>query len=242
MLSPLSGKVAIITGASSGIGRAMSQALAELGCKVVLAARSAEKLNDLALEIGPDALAISTDLTSDADIKAMIEKTIAHFGGVDILYECAGVFATGPFAEADPDHISQILDVNVRGVMLAAHAVLPHMRKRGTGDILVVGSIAGVSELRDEATYSASKYAVQTFVRILRRQVAADGVRVGIICPGTVATELWGVVDPEEVKRRVAAHEVLTPEDVASASILMLSQPAHVTIRDLVILPQAQDI
>lgn len=242
MLQSLSGKVAIVTGASSGIGRAMSRMLAEQGCKVTMAARSGDKLEALAREIGPNALAVPTDMSSDQAVIDMVDKTIEHFGKLDIMYANAGIFTTGEFTNASLAQMNQIVDVNVNGVMRCAHAALPHMKANRSGDILVVSSIAGVFELRDEPIYSASKHAVQCFVRTLRRQLCADGIRVGAICPGTVATELWNLTDPDEIAKRVADRDVLTAEDIAVNSIFMLSQPAHVTIRDLVILPQAQDI
>ena len=241
-LQDLSDKVVIVTGASSGIGRAMARQLAEQGCKVTLASRSADKLEQLAIEIGPNALAVSTDMASDREIKAMVEKTIAHFGGIDILYANAGVFTTGEFSDVDLDKMNQIIDVNVNGVMRCVHAVLPHMQAKKAGDILIVSSIAGVSELRGEPVYSASKHAIQAFAHILRRQVCSDGIRVGSICPGTVATELWDLTDPDEIDRRVAAKDVLRAEDVAHQSIFMLSQPEHINIRDLVVYPQALDV
>lgn len=242
MQQTLSGKVAIVTGASSGIGRAMARMLAQQGCRIALVARSADKLIALADEIGSNAIAVPTDLSSDEAVILMVEKTIEHFGDVDILYANAGVFTTGAFKDVSVEKINEVLDVNVNGVMRCAHAVLPHMQAKKNGDILVVSSIAGVTDLREEPVYSASKHAIQSFVHILRRQVCSDGIRVGAICPGTVATELWGLTDPEEIAKRVAEHDVVTAEDVAANSIFMLSQPPHVTIRDLVMLPQAQDI
>jgi len=242
MSNSLAGKVAIVTGASSGIGRALARALIREGGKVVLAGRSLDRLSALENELGPDSLAFPLDLASGAEITGMVERTVAHFGAVDILIANAGLFMTGAFTNADPDEWSRLIAVNIDAVFRSAHAVLPTMRARKSGDILVMSSIAGVSEMRNEPIYAASKHAVQAFVHSLRRQVADDGIRVGAIQPGTVATELWGPVDPAAVAARVAERTVLTPEDVATAAIFILSQPPNVTIRDLVILPQRQDI
>lgn len=242
MNSSLAGKVAIVTGASSGIGRALARALIREGGKVVLAGRSLERLTALESELGPDSLAFPLDLSGGAEITGMVERTVAHFGGVDILVANAGLFMTGAFTDADPDEWSRLIAVNIDAVFRSAHAVLPHMRDRKSGDILVMSSIAGVSEMRHEPIYSASKHAVQAFVHSLRRQVAEDGIRVGAIQPGTVATELWGPVDPTKVAAHVAERTILTPEDIAEAAIFVLSQPPNVSIRDLVILPQRQDI
>ena len=242
MNSSLSGKVAIVTGASSGIGRALARALIREGGKVVLAGRSRDRLKALESELGAGSLALPLDLASGAEITAMVERTIAHFGSVDVLVANAGLFMTGVFTDADPDEWSRLLAVNIDAVFRSAHAVLPHMRAAKSGDILVMSSIAGVSEMRAEPIYAASKHAVQAFVHSLRRQVADDGIRVGAIQPGTVATELWGPVDPATVATQVAERTILTPEDVAEAAIFVLKQPPNVSIRDLVILPQRQDI
>ncbi len=242
MSKPLDGKVAIVTGASSGIGLAMAKVLAGAGAKVTITARDTGRLNALAAEIGESALPIAADLANPQQIEQMVDQTANSFGRIDILYANAGIFTMGPFEDSSPADISQMLRVNVEGVMHCTHAVLPHMRANATGDIVVVSSIAGVDELPDQPIYSASKHAVQTFVRVLRRQVGRDGIRVGAICPGTVATPLWNLTDPAEIASRVAERCVLMAEDVAEASLFMMTRPRHVTLRDVVILPQAQDI
>jgi len=242
MQQPLADKVVIITGASSGIGAATARALASLGCKLTLAARSADKLDALAAEIGPAALAVPTDVTVSADITNMVAKTIEHFGRVDVLFANAGIYIPGQVAEGDPDAWATLMDVNVDGVLRAVHAVLPHMLAQRSGDILVTSSISGFIDIHWEPVYSASKHAIQGFVHTLRRQVAASGIRVGALAPGRVANELWGLTDAAEIDQHIADHISLRSEDVAAAAIFMLSQPAHVTIRDLVMLPQNQDL
>lgn len=242
MENRLSGKVVLITGASSGIGSATTRALAALGCRLALAARSADRLHALAAEVGSDALAIPTDLTVAADVTAMIAHTLARFGRIDVLFANAGIYIPGQVAEGDPDAWARLMDVNVDGVLRATHAVLPGMIAQREGDILVTSSISGHIDIHWEPIYSASKHAVQAFVHTLRRQVMAHNIRVGSIAPGMVANELWGITDPADVDRRVAAHASLRNEDVAEAVVFMLSLPRHVTIRDLVMLPQAQDL
>lgn len=238
---PLSGKVVIITGASSGIGAATARALARLGCKLTLAARSGDKLRALAEELGPTALAVPTDVTIDSDVTGMISKTLAHFGRIDVLFANAGIYIPGQVAEGDPAAWANLMEVNVTGVMRCVHAVLPSMLAQRSGDILVTSSISGFIDIHWEPIYSASKHAIQTFVHTLRRQVAPASLRVGSIAPGMVANELWGMTE-EENNRHVEAHSSLRSEDVAAAVIFMLSQPPHVTIRDLVMLPQNQDL
>jgi ribitol 2-dehydrogenase len=241
MEHPLSGKVVIITGASSGIGAATARALARLGCKLTLAARSGDKLRALADELGPTALAIPTDVTVSSDVTRMVSKTLAHFGRIDVLFANAGIYIPGQVAEGDPADWAKLMEVNVNGVMRCVHAVLPSMLAQRSGDILVTSSISGFIDIHWEPVYSASKHAIQTFVHTLRRQVAPAGLRVGSIAPGMVANELWGMTE-EENNRHVEAHASLRSEDVAAAVIFMLSQPPHVTIRDLVMLPQNQDL
>jgi ribitol 2-dehydrogenase len=239
----LAGKVAIITGASSGIGAATARALARLGCKVALAARSTDKLMSLAHELGADcALAVTTDVTQQDSVQHMVSSTLHHFGRLDVLLANAGIYIPGQVAEGDPDAWANLVDVNVNGVLRCVHAVLPHMMAQHSGDILVTSSISGHVDIPWEPVYSASKHAIQSFVHNLRRQVAAAGIRVGSIAPGMVANELWGLTDPAEIDQWVARRASLRSEDVAQAVVFVLSQPPHVTIRDLVMLPQNQDL
>jgi ribitol 2-dehydrogenase len=242
MNQSLAGKVALVTGASSGIGRTVAQALAREGAKVALAARSTDRLEALAAELGGRALVLPTDLAIPADSETMVARTIAHFGTLDILFANAGIYVPGKAAEGDPDAWDRMINVNVSSVFRAIRAVLPHMIARRSGDILVTSSISGHIAIPWEPVYSATKHAIQAFVHGVRRQVAPHNIRVGAVAPGMVLNELWGVTDPQEAERRAAAHEGLLNEDVADAVLFMLTRPAHVTIRDLVILPQNQDL
>jgi ribitol 2-dehydrogenase len=242
MSQSIRGKVVVVTGASSGIGRAIARLFAAEGAVLSLAARSDEKLDTLAREVGGEALAITTDLTKAADVDRMIERTLRHFGRVDVLMANAGIYVPGLVAEGDPDVWDEMLAINVSSVFRTVHAVLPGMVARRSGDIIVTGSIAGHQAMPLEPVYSASKHALQTFVHSVRRQIAPHNIRIGEISPGTVLNELWGISDPTEIDRRVAKHEGLRSEDVAEACLWMLTRPAHLTIRDIVILPQSQDI
>lgn len=242
MEHPLSGKVIVITGASSGIGAATARALARLGCRLTLAARSAQKLDALAEELGPDALAVPTDVTRAEDAARMATQTLERFGRIDALFANAGIYIRGSLMESDPDAWANLLDININGVLRGIHAVLPAMQAQKSGDILVTSSISGFIDIQGEPVYSASKHAVQGLVHTLRRQFAPDGIRVMAVSPGMVANELWGIDDPQEIERRVAERSSLRSEDVAEAVVFMLSQPPHVTIRDLVMLPQNQDL
>jgi len=242
MTHPLSGKVVIVTGASSGIGAATARALGRLGCKLTLAGRSEDKLRALAEVLGPTALDVPTNVTSGADVERMVAKTVEQFGRVDVLFANAGLYIAGQVAEGNPDAWAGLMDVNVDGVMRCVHAVLPHLMAQRSGDILVTSSISGFIDIHWEPIYSASKHAIQGFVHTLRRQVAPFGIRVGAIAPGMVANALWGITETAEIDARVAERASLRSEDVAEAVVFMLSRPPHVTIRDLVMLPQNQDL
>lgn len=243
MRDALAGKVVIITGASSGIGAATARLLAEHGCKLTLAARSVDKMQALADELEAETLVLHADMTVPADITNMVDKTIDKFGRIDVMFANAGIYIPGEVEEGDPDAWSTLLTVNVDSVLRCAHAVIPQMKAQGSGDILVTSSISGHIDIHWEPIYSSSKHAIQTFVHTLRRQLAGYGIRVGSIAPGAVANELWGFDDPAEIDRlSIEEHGYLKSEDVAHAVAFMLSQPPHVTIRDLVMLPQNQDL
>ena len=239
----LQDKVVIITGASSGIGAATARAMAPLGCRLVLVARSAEKLEALAAELKTETLVRPTDVADAAAVKVMVDHAVERFGRVDVMFANAGVYFPGQFHVTEPAAFAKLLEINVTGVLNCAHAVLPLMMEQGSGDLLVTSSIAGHSELRDEPIYSPSKHAIQAFVHTVRRQVASRGVRVGEVAPGSVATELWDITDQAEIDRLTdQERQYVRAEDVARVVLFMLSQPPYVTIRDVVILPQAQDI
>ncbi len=243
MNDALDGKVVIITGASSGIGAATARELAPLGCRLTLAARSEDKLQRVADGLDAETLVIKTDVTDYAAVQGMVARTIERFGRVDVMYANAGLYIPGPIDEGDPAAWSALMAVNVGGVMNCTHAVLAQMKAQGSGDILVSSSISGLVDIDWEPIYSASKHAIQGFVHTVRLQLQGMGIRVGSIAPGQIANELWGITDPAEIdKKTFKERNFLRSEDVARAVVFMLSQPPHVTIRNLVILPQSQDI
>jgi ribitol 2-dehydrogenase len=196
----------------------------------------------LAEELGPSALDVRTDVTVGADVEQMVARTVEQFGRVDVLFANAGLYIPGQVAEGDPDDWAKLMDVNIDGVLRSVHAVLPHLMAQRSGDILVTSSISGFVDIEWEPIYSASKHAIQGFVHTLRRQVASFNIRVGAIAPGMVANELWVMTTQEQIDRQIAEHASVRSEDVAEAVIFMLSRPPHVTIRDLVMMPQQQDL
>jgi ribitol 2-dehydrogenase len=242
MSQSLAGKVALITGASSGIGRALALTAAAEGAEVALVGRSAKRLQEVADQIGPKALVLPADLTQPAAVDAVATDALARFGRIDILLANAGLYIPGDVVDGDANAWDELLQVNVNSVFRLIRAILPHMQQRRSGDIIVTSSISGHQALHWEPIYSASKHAVQAFVHGLRRQVAPHNVRVGAVAPGVVLNELWGITDPASIAEKVADHTGLQSQDVADAVLFMLTRPPNVTIRDLVILPQNQDI
>ena len=242
MPEPLEGRVALVTGASSGIGLAVAQELHRLGAHVVIAARSRERLAAAAAAIGDGCTAVAADVTRAADVDDLVRAAIGAHGALDVLVANAGIYIGGDLVEADPDALDRLLVTNVNGVVRTVRMALPHMVERGEGDVVVTSSVSGHQAIHWEPVYSASKHALQAFVHGVRLQLVGTGVRVGAIAPGVVLNELWGVSDAAEIEAKVARGEGIRSEDVADAVGYMVTRPRHVTIRDLVILPRDQPI
>jgi len=239
---PLSGKVAVVTGASSGIGLAIARALAESGAILVVAARSTEKLEQAARDLGGAATAIPTDVTSTTEVDHLVDKAMKLHGHLDIMIANAGVYVGGDFVENDVTQLLQLIDTNVGGIVRTIHAALKYMIAAGAGDIVVTSSVSGHQAIHWEPVYSASKHAVQALTHTLRRQLIGTGVRIGAVAPGVVLNDLWQVTDAAAVADGVAAGTGLTSGDVADAVLYMLTRPRHLNIRDLVLLPINQEI
>lgn len=240
--TPLRGRVVVITGASSGIGRATARELARQGARLVLAARSTSALHDLAAELGDDAQAVVCDVTDPLQIDALVRETLERFGRVDALLPNAGVYLPGPFRENDPSDVARLIDTNLTGALRTVRAFLPAMIERGAGDVLITGSVSGHQPIPWEPVYSASKHAIRAFVHGLRRELAPFGIRVGAVAPGVVLNELWNAQDDASIAAGVRDRTGIRSEDVADVIAFMLTRPPHVTIRDLVVLPHAQEI
>lgn len=233
----LSNGVAIVTGASSGIGEATARALADEGCSVVLAARRRDRLEAVVNDIGDDrAIAVPTDVTVESDIEHMVERARESFGGIDILVNNAGIGILDPVAEADRSDFRRQVEVNLLGMMNVTHAVLPELLDAGGGDIVAVSSVVTQNPTRGYSAYAATKCGVNGFFRVLREEVANDDIRVTIVEPGAVDTEILDIDDVLQIFDRSELGEtVLEPEDVAEAIISALERPDHVsTIRHTV--------
>lgn len=242
MNEDLSGKVAAITGAASGIGLECAKALLASGARVVLIDQAEERLWEICADLGPQAMPIVTNLTDSASVARMMPQILAKAGRLDIFHANAGSYVGGDFMEGDPDQWDRMLNLNINAVFRSVHAVLPHMIERQTGDIIVTSSIAGIVPVVGEPIYTASKHAIQAFVHTLRRQVAKHGIRVGAVQPGPVVTALLSDWPKDKLDAAIAAGDLMEPTEVAAAVKFMLTRSRKVTIRDLVILPQSNDL
>ncbi|HEV2896848.1 MAG TPA: SDR family oxidoreductase [Pseudaminobacter sp.] len=238
----LTGKVAAITGAASGIGLACARSLLIEGARVVLVDRAEESLKAICSELGPQAIPLVIDLTDPKSVAGMMPQILEKAGKLDIFHANAGSYIGGEVVEGDPDAWDRMLNLNINAAFRSVHAVLPHMVGRKTGDIIVTSSIAGLVPVVWEPIYTASKHAVQAFVHTVRRQVAKHGLRVGAVAPGPVVTALISDWPKDKLDAALAAGDLMQPEEVAEAVLFMLTRPRNVTIRDLVILPQSNDL
>jgi NAD(P)-dependent dehydrogenase (short-subunit alcohol dehydrogenase family) len=232
MNSRLEGKIAIITGAGSGIGRSCALALAREGARVALIGRRKDRLEAVASEIGNSALVIVGDVTKKSDIDHMVEQTVASFGGLNVLINNAGVLHAGTVEQITEAQWDETFNVNVRGVWLLSRAVLPHLRKAGGGSIINIASVLGINGIRNRASYSPSKGAVVLLTKCMAIDHGHEKIRVNAICPGLVETDLTAPLlrsgpDPEAVRReRVAAYPIGRlgqPEDIAGLTVFLAS-------------------
>jgi len=242
-MTSLEGMRAVITGASSGIGKAFARSLDAAGVRLVLVGRSQERLTGTASELSGTPVLVTGDVSDAATAREAIRACLDAFGGLDIVLPNAGLYLPDKGWEVPDDRVHHMITTNVAGVMHTVHAALPHLLERGTGDIFVTSSVSGHQAIAWEPVYTATKHAVQAFVHATRQQIVGSGVRLGAIAPGIVLNELWGVAESDSsIDDRVAAHAGIRSEDVAAGLMFMLTQPRHVTIRDLVMLPTAQPI
>ena len=242
MSQDLSGKIAAVTGAASGIGLECARAMLAAGTRVVLIDYAEEKLRDTCSELGPEAIPLVVNLLDPKSVAGMMPQLLEKIGHLDIFHANAGSYVGGDVVGGDPDAWDRMLNLNVNATFRSIHAVLPHMVERGTGDIIVTSSVAGLVPVVMEPIYTASKHAVQAFVHTLRRQVAKHGIRVGAVAPGPVVTALLSDWPKAKLDDALAAGSLMQPQEVAAAVLFMLTRPRNVTIRDLVILPQSLDL
>ncbi len=248
MANRLEGKVAAITGASSGIGEATALALVAEGAAVSLAARREDRIAGLAQRIedeGGRALATPTDVVDEGQARAFVQRTKDELGRLDILINNAGVMLLGPVAGADTGEWRRMVEVNLLGLLYCTHAALPIMGEQGSGHIVNVSSVAGRNANMGSAVYNLTKFGVNGFSEGLRQEVLHAGVRVTVVEPGFVDTELQGHNQNPMVleaidKMREQAGKVLEADDIAHAILYAVGQPEHVAINEVLIRPLGQ--
>lgn len=245
----LKGKVALITGASSGIGEGVAKKLAEKGVKVALAARSEEKLNQLVQQLqdnGWDAFAVKMDVVDKESIRLAVDKIKAHYGNIDILVNNAGIMPASDVDAFKLDEWEQMVDVNIKGVLNVTAAVLPEFIKQNSGHIINLSSIAGRKLFKGLGVYCGTKHFVAAFSDIMRMEVGKKhNVRVTSIQPGAVATNLYDQITDANYKAGMEALKdqmtFLTPTDIANSMIYALESPDYVDVSEIFILPTDQE-
>ncbi len=242
----LEGKSAIVTGASSGIGAATARALVTEGVRVALAARRMERLEALRDELtaaGGEALVVATDVTRREDVEALAAATLGAYGRIDILVNNAGLMPLSFMKNLHVEEWERMVDVNIKGVLYGIAAVLTHMRERGGGHIVNVSSVAGRRLFPSGAVYCGTKFAVSAISEGLRAELSAsDGIRVTAIEPGAVATELTTTITDPAVLEMFGARSfrMLEAEDIARAVVYAVSQPDHVDVAEVLVMPTDQ--
>jgi meso-butanediol dehydrogenase/(S,S)-butanediol dehydrogenase/diacetyl reductase len=230
--SRLKNKIAVVTGAGSGIGRACAVALAREGAKVVLVGRRKERLEETAREIGDSALVLVADVSAQDEIARVVEQTVAHFGGLNVLLNNAGVLHIGTAEQITKEQWDETFNVNVRGLWLLSRAVLPPMRKAGGGSIINMASVLGINGARNRASYAPSKGAVVLLTKCMAIDHGHEHIRVNAICPSFVETDLTAAVisrspNPNSVRaERIAVHPIGRlgqPDDVAGLAVYLAS-------------------
>jgi NADP-dependent 3-hydroxy acid dehydrogenase YdfG len=245
---PLAGRVALVTGASSGIGEATAVALAGAGAAVAIGARRRDRLDALAGKLRDDGarvLQLDLDVTDEAACADAVRRTREELGGLDVLVNNAGVMLLGTIVGADPEDWRRMMATNVLGLMYMTSAAIEGMVEQGSGDVVNVSSVAGRTARKGAGVYNASKWAVNAFSESLRQEVTTRGVRISLVEPGAVATELSShITQPEarEASRQMAeSMRTLQAEDIARAVLYVVTQPPHVAVNEVLVRPTDQE-
>jgi NADP-dependent 3-hydroxy acid dehydrogenase YdfG len=247
MAGKLDGKVAVVTGASSGIGEATVRALAAEGAAVVAGARRKERLDGLVEGVaqnGGKAIGVECDITDEEQAHNLVRQAVEEFGRVDILVNNAGVMLLSRIERGLSDQWRQMFDVNVMGLLYATHAAIRHMKEQGSGHLINISSVAGRKVRTTGGVYSGTKWAVNAISEALRMELLEDNIRVTIVEPGAVATELPTHITDEEAHQgmnRFANIEILEAEDIANAIAYAATQPERVSVNEVLIRPTRQE-
>jgi NADP-dependent 3-hydroxy acid dehydrogenase YdfG len=246
MTTDLSNQVVAITGASSGIGEATARACAKAGAAVALAARRIDRIEQLAEQIvaeGGRAIAVQTDVGQEHQARAFIQRARADFGRVDVLVNNAGVMLLGPIENAPTEEWRRMIDANVFGVLYCTHAALPVMHEQGSGHIVNISSVAGRVARAGSGVYNLTKFGIGAFSESLRQEAVPLKVRVTLIEPGAVATELPMHNRPEIIEEMVKRFGGVTPlgaDDIARAVLYAIGQPPNVSVNEVLVRPATQ--
>jgi NADP-dependent 3-hydroxy acid dehydrogenase YdfG len=242
-MAGISGKVAVITGASSGIGEATAQELARRGATVVLGARRADRIEALAAGIaaaGGTAIAVPTDVTDIEAVRRLTQRAIDAFGKVDVFVNNAGVMPLSPLDQLKVDEWNTMIDVNIRGVLHGIAAALPHFKARRSGQFVNVSSIGGRVAVATGAVYCATKFAVHAISEALRQEVGGD-IRVTIVAPGVVESDLASTITDPSTQQFMADFRRISipPDAIARAIAFAVEQPDDVDVSELIVRPTA---
>lgn len=230
-MSVLTDKVAVVTGAGSGIGEAIATLLHEEGVKVILAGRNKDKLQNVANQLAQDSVkVVPTDVTKKEEVDELIKIAQQTFGGLDIVINSAGQMLSSKITDYQVDEWDSMIDVNIKGTLYTAQAALPTMLEQSSGHLINIASISGFEVTKSSTIYSVTKAAVHTITQGLEKELAKSGVKVTSISPGMVDTAITAAYNPSDRKK-------LDPQDIAEAVLYALKQPSHVNVNEITVRP-----
>ncbi|MBS1759745.1 MAG: SDR family oxidoreductase [Bacteroidetes bacterium] len=244
----ITGKVVVITGASSGFGKITAEYLSERGAKVVLGARRTERIDAIAKAIndkGGSALAVTTDVTKVDQVKNLVDTAVKTYGKIDVLINNAGIMPLSPLEYLKVEDWDRCIDINIKGVLYGIAAALPYMKEQKSGHIISVSSVAGHTIRPGGAVYSASKYSVRVISEALRQEVKPYNIRTAVISPGAVDTDLPGSVTADDVAsgiKQYYAENAIPSDSFARAVAFVISQPDDVDINEVLFRPTKQQL
>ncbi|HEI1289436.1 TPA: SDR family oxidoreductase [Staphylococcus aureus] len=230
-MTVLTDKIAVVTGAGSGIGEAIATLLHEEGAKVVLAGRNKDKLQNVANQLAQDSVkVVPTDVTKKEEVDELIKMAQQTFGGLDIVINSAGQMLSSKITDYQVDEWDSMIDVNIKGTLYTAKAALPTMLEQSSGHLINIASISGFEVTKSSTIYSATKAAIHTITQGLEKELAKTGVKVTSISPGMVDTAITATYNPTDRKK-------LEPQDIAEAVLYALTQPKHVNVNEITVRP-----
>ncbi|HCU9086565.1 TPA: SDR family oxidoreductase [Staphylococcus aureus] len=230
-MTVLTDKIAVVTGAGSGIGEAIATLLHEEGAKVVLAGRNKDKLQNVANQLAQDSVkVVPTDVTNKEEVDELMKIAQQTFGGLDIVINSAGQMLSSKITDYQVDEWDSMIDVNIKGTLYTAQAALPTMLEQSSGHLINIASISGFEVTKSSTIYSATKVAVHTITQGLEKELAKTGVKVTSISPGMVDTAITAAYNPSDRKK-------LDPQDIAEAVLYALTQPKHVNVNEITVRP-----